>query len=855
MRIVYKLACICCMIAAMLFVAACSDDDVENGQSDYGYIQLRLFKNQPDARGMSGGSRLDYLADAKKIEVTLIYKDSEIKQTLNIYSVGGEGTEYGVRTEKLQLLTGKYVLTGYKVYGSKIVDGQAEVLQSGSPDETMEFDLAQGQLQILELALTVQLRGKIAFVLEKDFKNIEVPEVPARAAASQPDSLFIYDEVKYMEVSISAGSGQLPTVDTLETMWKYAQPYLFTDSLTLKAGNYTLVQYKLMDERKTVVLVQDPNFKFTVKDNTCSLDTVGVVYPSNMPAIQDYIALYNIWVAMDGPNWSYSGEVQTQGANWLFKNRPVDEWGYQPGVELHSNGRVKSVNVGAFNAKGMLPDAIGKLTALELLYLGTHSDVGGNDDSQMGMDMYALRAKGVNVTENRMAINKERLRLRHQKEQKSLMAKDYIKETPYKYATPYKTSAYSSTNGITGISPEIGKCRNLSSVFIANGKITDLPAEFAQLENLTDLEIYNTPLTKVPDCLAELPNLVLLNFSLNVAIPPADMTAGLSRVFGGNSKNKLQIVYLNDNDLQEMPDNMDKLSVLGLLDLAYNKIKVLKPLTRNVAPVQVYLDYNHITSIPDDFCKTDDIEKFSASTNDITEFPSTFSHTNYKASLIDLSDNDITHFSPDFTGVDVETLNLSFNKLGYGKTLKGRKAMPEELAKYDCDINYLQISNNEIDTLQPKSFKGLTTLQALECMGNNLRYIHPDFCTEFLPYLSGVDFSFNSFVNFPTLVLNVSTLNQLRLPGQRDAQGRRTLKDWPQNFDKHYTIRIFDVSYNDIRKVGSIPATLNYLNVQENPNIDMTMPEGLCARFSEGTFAFLYDDTQYIVGCPALNIK
>lgn len=854
MRIFYRLACICCLLTAVLFAGGCSDDELDNGQSAYGYIQLRLFKNQPEvsAFGMSGGSRLDYLADAKKIEITLIYKDSEIKQTLNVYSVGGEGAEFGLRTEKLQLLSGRYILTGYKVYGSKVVNGQAEVLQSGSPDGTLEFELTGGQMQMLELSLEVQLRGKVAFELKKNFSNIEVPQVPTKAAG-QPDSLFIYGEVKFMEVSLSAASGQLPVVDTLKTRWKYGQPYLSTDSLSLKAGTYTLTQYKLMDERKDVVLVQNPAYKFTVGDNRCKTEVVDVVYPKNLPAVQDYIALYNIWKAMDGRNWSYTGEGAVAGANWVFRNRPVDEWGYQPGVELHSNGRVKSVNLGGFNAQGYVPDAIGQLTALEMLYLGTHSDAvpaGGE-----GLNMYGLYASGINVPENRMAINKERLRLRHHKEQKSLMVKDYIREPAYKYATTYKTSMIEKTNGITGISPQIGKCQSLSSVFIANGKITELPEEFGTLLNLTDLEIYNTPLTKFPDCLAELPNLVLLNFTRNLTLKPADITAGLSHLFAGKSQNKLQIVYLNYNDIEEMPDNMDKLSVLGLLDLAYNKITTLKPLTRNVSPVQVFLDCNLITAIPDDFCKTDDLEKFSASTNKIQEFPSTFSHTKYKASSIDLSDNKMTRFAAGFTGVDVETLNISFNRLGYGKTVKGKKAMPEELSKYDCEINHLLISNNELDTLQPESFKGLKQLVALECMGNNLRYIPSEFRTEFLPFLTGVDFSFNSFVTFPTLVLNISTLNQLRLPGQRDTQGRRTLKDWPQNMEKHFSLRVLDVSFNDIRKTTSVSPLLNYLDIRDNPNIDLTLPDVLCSRYSSGLFAFFYDDTQYIQGCPALDIK
>ena len=94
------------------------------------------------------------------------------------------------------------------------------------------------------------------------------------------------------------------------------------------------------------------NTYVTVTTGDYTEGSVDVKFPENMYAIKDYIALYTIWVNMDGANWSYAGESFPTGANWRFAERPIDEWGNQPGVELDTYGRVKTLELGAFNPKG-----------------------------------------------------------------------------------------------------------------------------------------------------------------------------------------------------------------------------------------------------------------------------------------------------------------------------------------------------------------------------------------------------------------------------------------------------------------------------------------------------------------------
>ena len=49
-------------------------------------------------------------------------------------------------------------------------------------------------------------------------------------------------------------------------------------------------------------------------------------------------------------------------------------WGDQPGVSLDSKGRVISLSLEGFGAKGRVPDAIGQLTELKVLSLGSHNE-------------------------------------------------------------------------------------------------------------------------------------------------------------------------------------------------------------------------------------------------------------------------------------------------------------------------------------------------------------------------------------------------------------------------------------------------------------------------------------------------
>lgn len=854
MKTLRSITYLCFLLCSVLFLNSCKDE-VEGTSEKYGYLQLRLEK-EPQTRAMTSGSKLDFLSDAKKIEITLLYDNNEIRQTLNVLAASGEGSEYSVRTEKLQLRPGAYTLTGYKIYGAKVIDGVAEVLQSGAPDEVMNFDIHSDMLHIQMMQLNVQLRGKISFLLEKDFSQIpNLPEGMAKAGGVQDEALFNYYAVKYVEMQLQTSTGT--RIDTLKTSYVNGDNCWSTDTLALNAGNYTIKRALLMDEKYKVVLVIDPAKAFVIEEAQMKREGFKVTYPANALAIQDYIALYNIWVKMKGETWSCVDDNAPYGANWVFDNRPVDDWGIQPLVTLHNNGRVQSINLGGFNAKGMVPEEIGKLTAMEALYLGTHSDRARDADEIEKIDLYKLFREGIDIRANRIAIGKERLALRHRKESMTEFEKDYENTPIRKFSTKtYAVEKGEYTNSITGISPEIGKCKALSTLFVANGLVKELPVELGSLENLTDIEIYNCPLMeKFPACFKSLPNLVALNFSLMPKMDPNSLYEGMSELFNSPTAKYLQILYCSEANMDRQPANMEKLIKLGLLDFSYNNLRTIYPLTNKVSPVQVFFDYNKIEHLPDDFCNIDDIETFVMTGNKMKVFPNTFNKNKsvFKLKNVDFSENQLETFSPNFEGVNIEQLNLNFNNFGKANTLSGKGTFPSQLSNTESIVNFLQIGNNHIDTLSYQSLENLTMVVAIDLKGNRLKFMPGQMYTANFPLLTGLDISLNSFEIFPVNVLNMSTLSQLRIQGQTDARGRRSLKDWPYMIEKHYTLRVLDMSNNDLRtQSSSFPVLLNVFNVSDNPNISISIDEVGCDKILQGRMTFIYDLEQDIQGCPQI---
>jgi Leucine-rich repeat (LRR) protein len=570
------------------------------------------------------------------------------------------------------------------------------------------------------------------------------------------------------------------------------------------------------------------------------------------------MALKEIWLALDGKNWSFYGEEYPAGSNWDF-NKDIDMWGNQPGVTLNAEGRVENLNLSGFGAKGVVPDAIGQLTDLKLLYLGNHNElIGGYDSSERvdARDYY----KSVLQRDARKDLSSEL---------KSVINRDASQRPIVSGRVERRDVAFGNlTNGITGISRQMMRLTKLEQFFIANAPITtegffvgqkEESLSWANFTNLMDVEIYNCPnLTALPrELITELPNIQSLNVAMNYGISGAQLKADWEALIDGKSGGKVQILYLGFNNLEETPsyDKLRKMSKIGLLDCNSNKLRVIHPFGKEVCPTTLIYDYNRIESIypAEDgyFCGLNQLEDFTCSNNNLTALPDLFTAKSvYSMISMDFSSNDIAQLQNGeaWRGVNTQTLNLADNKFS---------ELPKRIIGSGSKIETLMLSSNGMRKIEKGALIGAGSeyLTTIDLSFNRLSELpYEDFSISNIPFLYGIDLSSNAFEEVPYSLLTIDRLTVISIRQQRDDEGNRTLSVWPEGIGKHKSLAALYIGSNNLGKINdTISPYILLFEIKDNPNISIDL-SNVCPYIEMGYYELIYDSTQDIRGCDALNL-
>ena len=860
----------------------CAPDVDEGLDSGYGYAQFKLYKHasyEPDSRALVGGE-LEYLRDAYKVQVTLGYDENYeriITQTLTLANDGTEKVEWGMRSDKIKLLVGAYKLHGYALF-----DANDNPLGSFAPTIDNEFEVVEGGLTIQDITVGVMQRGLVRFSFVKDMRQLN------KAATTEKPREYTFDEIVKANVTLkNKWSNQPTTIEGLECDFEYIytedglkSSQIKCDTLVwLPAGDYVVSKYETFADNDILLESNSESEQDEVKveDNAVTDVKVKIQLQQADLYIQDYYALKAIWESLDGHNWSYFGEDYPAGTNWNFDNKDVDLWCEQPGVMVHSNGRIARLDLSNFGFRGELSPEIGRLTELVELYLGTHNDTNDLFDPTLDSNLSLTER-----SRNRMSLHNDWLHSIHTPVQMSepiaralaehnieipevslykTMKEEEIfdrKSGAQKEVKPKDTIHGTLCNGLISLPSTIGNLQKLQYLYIANSTIESLPAEIANLTSCTDLEIYNCPnMKQFPVVIGQMPELVSVNISNNKQWSSEEIYKGIEALANGPSKEKIQILYARENKLKEVPECFKNFKKIGLIDFAYNEIEKLHPWGKDVAPVQLYLDNNHITEIPYEkdpesglnyFCGYDDVETFSVNSNKLTKVPNIFSAKSlYTMASVSFVDNQISGFEGEedgsYLGINVGTLSLRMNPL---KKLTGC------LSKTKSIVGFLNASLCQLTEISKNAFTDMVDLTSLDLSYNYLTDLPRELHAANLPYLYGVDLSYNAFKEFPYEPLDCASLTVLAVRSQRNSKGERTLSEWPQGVYQHFGLRGLYLGSNDLGVVEDTISTLcYYLEISDNPNITFDAKD-ICYAWQVGAYILLYDMSQNILNCPMM---
>ena len=111
------------------------------------------------------------MSDAKKVEVSMLYNDMYVTQSLNLSSVA-DAADLGLESENLELRSGEYRIMSYTLL-SAVKPGmeKPEKLATIYPDESLTFQITSGHLTELDVKVKATVRGRVYFDLLKDLSN------------------------------------------------------------------------------------------------------------------------------------------------------------------------------------------------------------------------------------------------------------------------------------------------------------------------------------------------------------------------------------------------------------------------------------------------------------------------------------------------------------------------------------------------------------------------------------------------------------------------------------------------------------------------------------------------------------
>ena len=880
---------------ALLFGCA-NMQEPDYTERDYGYVQFKLYKAASYTK--AGDDKvLAYLSDATKIRVTISDGAKTINQSLVLNSYDAESAEFGLRSDKMKLLAGKYRIVSYVLYG-KMDELIYESTPSSSPLMESEFTIQPGGLYVHDLLADTQERGKIKFTLVKDF-------VPV-SKANDKSREYTFDEIKSVDIALRNSQDRVTVFKALPVKFsikfddkadktQYPDGYrtsvaVCDTTLSILAGEYTVDYYVAYDdvkgksllERNENVRLAGEIVRYVVEDNKTTEADVPVRLNESDEYLKDYYALKTIWESLNGDKWYYSGEDYATGINWNFDKDP-DLWGDQPGVSLHSNGRVALINVSDFGFSGVLPAEIAQFTELTELYLGTHNDANQNEFVDKTLEP---------GTANRFERHREYLSGKYVPEQMSEPIARALKEhgrtspSVSMYETKTEDQIFDKItgrgipqlkdaavgklyNGLTAIDPAIWTLDKLERLTIANGRLVDFPKKPADMETgkgfmaLTDLEIYNNGFLNSPkEALKDMPSLISVNLSQNNQKWSSE-TANelLHSLASSKSAKKIQILYMNKSNLTYADGKvLRNMTSLGLLDLSNNNITEVTAFGPDINLVQLHLNYNQIESLSrgengEAFCGMADVETFSVRNNKIKQFPDIFDAKSlYGMASVDFSYNEIANFegydakgvkTTGSKGVYVETLTLANNPI---------KVFPDYFKETDSKVAFINMRGCQLETFRDSCFcyPNSVYLTSFDLSYNRLKDLPKDFHAGNIPYLYGLDVSYNSFKIFPFEQFDMAGLTVFAIRGQRDENGDRCLTEWPTGVYQHVGLRGLYLGSNDIRVVNDrISSLCYYLDISDNPNIVFDATD-ICYEWQVGMYYLIYDKTQTILNCDLM---
>ncbi|KAI8910273.1 hypothetical protein EDD86DRAFT_204965 [Gorgonomyces haynaldii] len=246
---------------------------------------------------------------------------------------------------------------------------------------------------------------------------------------------------------------------------------------------------------------------------------------------------------------------------------------------------------------------------------------------------------------------------------------------------------------------------DLTRIIACDNELETLDERIGELGALVFMDLRNNFLSSLPTQMDQLQKLVILNLSGNKfdAFPAVLCDLPLVEL------------YLNNNQVESVPDSIGRLSMLNILDLQDNKIKQLPTALSKVSKLaKLNLSKNQLLNVDLSVLSGSQLSHLDLSFNQMDKIVGTCAFP--KLSILDIKQNNLTAIDARVSCPVLKDLFLCFNRIGFVDPgflesmigLENLDLRDNRLVKLPQEIlslrklKRLDISNNNISMLPPK---------------------------------------------------------------------------------------------------------------------------------------------------------
>lgn len=382
---------------------------------------------------------------------------------------------------------------------------------------------------------------------------------------------------------------------------------------------------------------------------------------------------------------------------------------------------------------------------------------------------------------------------------------------------------------------------DLQSLDVSWNRFVVVPTNgFGSLRRLTELRLAGNQISVVNDRpLGGLANLEVLDLSCNnvVSLPVnmfKDVADTVKQIYLQNNSigalspglfvNLYQLTSLDLSYNQLTSKWIDAGTFTGLirlvmLNLSNNKITKLDPtMFHDLYTLQILnLGGNLIESVPDDaFIPLRNLDTLILSNNKVMDVSPFALNGLYALTLLSLDGNRLTdvHEHCFRNCTTLQDLHLSGNLM---------KTVPAALRDMTL-LKTVDLGENRIDFIEPKSFDGMSNLYGLRLMGNRLRNISSNLF-DYLPSLQILNLAHNQIDHVSADAFhNLTKIQAIRLDGNRLSSMDRLFR----NVSSLLWLNVSDNVLNDF-DYGMLPDRLEWLDMHKNYLTELSNRDGVPA--------------------------